>query len=134
MSRTAEPEQVRLNAQRRRICSLAEAAEVHRSRARYAKAESLLRQALAMAALGSDELVIATLLNNLAVVHKYQGRFAEASRLYRRALPLLRKALGPEHLEMAAVYHNLGGLEHARAGIVGASRSHAAPWTFAKRL
>src|SRR5262245_38061864 len=81
MSPTVERGQVRLQAQRRRVWALAEAAEAHRSRAGYRKAESLLRQALDLAvkALGRDDLVVATLLNNLAVVHKYQGRFAEAS-------------------------------------------------------
>src|SRR5947207_9315753 len=111
MSLMGERGQVGLVAQRRRICALADAAEVHRSRAGYGKAESLLRQALAIAvkALGSGDLVVATLLNNQAVVHKYQGRFAEASRLYRRALPLVEQALGPEHPAVAAVYHNLVG-------------------------
>ena len=114
MSQKVERAQWSLEAQRRRVCALADAAEVHRSRAGYRKAESLLRQALAIAvkALGSKDLVIATLLNNLAVVHKFQGRFTEASRLYRRALPLLEQALGPEHPEVATVYHNLGISPH----------------------
>src|SRR5262245_1243197 len=97
MCQTAERVQVRLQAQRRRVCALAEAAERYRSRAGYRQAESLLRQALAIAvkALGSEDPLVATLLNNLAVVHKYQGRFAEAGRLYLRALRLLEQALGP---------------------------------------
>src|SRR5262245_46473647 len=101
---------------RRCICALADAAEVHRGRAEYRKAESLLRRSLAIAVkfLGSNDPVVATLRNNLAVVYKYQGRFAEASRLYRRALPILEKALGSEHPDVATAYHNLGGLEHAR--------------------
>src|SRR5262249_61664516 len=101
---------------RRRVCALVEAAEAYRHRACYRKAESLLRQALAIAAKapGRDDLAVATLLNNLAVVRKDQGRFAEAGRLYRRALPLLEQALGPEHPEVASVYHNLGGPEAAR--------------------
>src|SRR5262249_35076848 len=81
MSRTAEREGVRLQARRRRVCALVEAAEVQRRPGGHGKAESLLRQALAIAvkALGRDDLVVATLMNNLAVVHEYQGRFAEAS-------------------------------------------------------
>src|SRR5215208_2836601 len=110
MSRTAERRQVGLEPERRRVCALAEAAEAYRHRAGYDEVESLLRQALdiAVKALGRDDLAVAMLLNNLAVVHKDQGRFAEAGRLYRRALPLLGQALGPEHPELAAVYHNLG--------------------------
>ena len=110
MSRTAEPEQVRLNAQRRRICSLAEAAEVHRSRARYAKAESLLRQALAMASVASDELVIATLLNNLAVLCRSQGKHTEAARVYRRALAVFEQALGKRHPKTVACRANVGNM------------------------
>lgn len=104
MSRTREVGYERLEAQRRRVCALAEAAEVHRGQARYRKAESLLRRALAVAvrALGRGDLVVAALLNNLAVVHKYQGQFAEAGRLYRRALPLLERALGPDHPDVAS--------------------------------
>src|SRR5262249_28032424 len=89
MTRTAAPGQVRLERQWRRVSALADEAEAHRHQGRYRQAESFLRRALAIAAkaLGREDLVVATLLNNLAVVHKYQGRFAEASRLYRQALP-----------------------------------------------
>jgi Tetratricopeptide repeat len=72
MSLTAERGQVNRKAQRRRVCALADAAEVQCRRASYGKAESLLRQALAIArkVLGRKDLVVATLLNNLAVVHR----------------------------------------------------------------
>jgi hypothetical protein len=45
---------------------------------------------------------------------RYSGRFDEAERLYRRALAIMEKALGPEHVEVATLYHNLGGLEFSR--------------------
>ncbi len=54
------------------------------------------------------------MLNALAVLYKYQARFAEAARLYRRALAIIEKELGPDHVDLATLYHNLGGLEHAR--------------------
>jgi hypothetical protein len=62
---TTEEGQVRLETQRRRVCALAEAAEAHRSRARYGKAESLLLEALAIAvkAFGHEDLVAVSLLN-----------------------------------------------------------------------
>lgn len=82
MSRMAERGQDCLEAQRRRVCALADEAEVHRNQADYRKAESLLRQ-------------------SLAVVHKYQGRFAEGGRLYRRAL---RITLFPFGLEDAGFH------------------------------
>ena len=50
----------------------------------------------------------------LAVLYKYTARFATAARLYRRALAVTTQALGPEHPDVATIYHNLGGLEHAR--------------------
>src|SRR5262249_25309978 len=45
---------------------------------------------------------------------KTQGGFRGAARLYRRALVITESQLGPQHPEMATLYHNLGGLEHAR--------------------
>src|SRR5262249_34075999 len=116
MSPTAEAGQMSLEAERRRVCSLADEAEAHLNRGRHPQAESLLRGAMAIAvkAFGREDLAVARLLNNLAVVHKYQGRFAEAGRLYRRALRIAVRVLGPGHPQVAAISHNLGGLEHAR--------------------
>jgi Flp pilus assembly protein TadD len=73
-----------------------------RERGRYGEAEPLFRQALAL-----DPDDPAT-LNGLAVLCKYNGRFDEAEQLYRRALPLVAGD------DLATIYHNLGGLEHAR--------------------
>ena len=43
-----------------------------------------------------------------------QGRFDEAERVYRRAHAIFLAARGEVSLELAALYHNRGGLEHAR--------------------
>jgi tetratricopeptide (TPR) repeat protein len=40
--------------------------------------------------------------------------FDEAARHYKITLPIYRRAFGPISREVAAVLHNLGGLEHAR--------------------
>ena len=97
-------------------------ASVYRARGRYAQAESLLTESIALAvqdpAIGAREL--AWLLNELAVTYKYTGQFDEAERIYQRALALLEQELGPEHPEMATVYHNLGGLAHARGDFAAA--------------
>jgi len=122
MSATAAQSQHDQQDERRRVVSLAEAADLHLQQGRYDEAESLLNEALAIAAdaFGKDDLAVATLLNNLGVVHKYQGRFAEAVRAYRRALPIMVSVLGPEHTEVATLYHNLGRLEHARGRVCSA--------------
>jgi tetratricopeptide (TPR) repeat protein len=59
---------------------------------------------------------LAVLLNDYGVVCKYAGRLGEASRSYRRALKLIDGAGGLRtHGDFAAtLYHNLGGIEHAR--------------------
>jgi len=63
-------------------------------------------------AFGPRDLDVAGILNNLGVLRKYQGRYPEAVRFYKRALPLLKAAGDREAL--ATLYHNLGGIEHAR--------------------
>src|SRR5207249_756098 len=63
---------------------------------------------------------------DLAVLYKYTGQFRVASRLYRRALALMEQHFGPDHLELATLYHNLGGLEHAQG-------RHARGEPFARR-
>jgi tetratricopeptide (TPR) repeat protein len=47
------------------------------------------------------------------MLYKYMGRFTEAGPLYQRALAITENTLGPDHAEVATIYHNLGGLEHA---------------------
>lgn len=52
--------------------------------------------------------------NQLGVLCKFTGRFAEAEAHYAKALPIYRKSFGARSREMAALLHNLGGLDHAR--------------------
>ena len=60
------------------------------------------------------------------MLYKYNGRFTKAARLYRQALSSLIAAQGAEHPWVATLYHNLGGLEHARG-------NHARGEPFARR-
>src|SRR6185436_5818464 len=83
------------------MSSLTRRANTAQVRGLYDKAESFFRQALALAHDGQ----IAGLLNNLAMVHKYQGRFSEASLLYRRALRIIVRTVGPDHPDVATLYH-----------------------------
>jgi len=53
-------------------------------------------------------------LNDLGVVHKAQARFDDAGLVYRRALAISAQAEDTDAAALATLYHNLGGLEHAR--------------------
>lgn len=86
------------------------------SHGHYARAERLFGFALRIAErfLGPNDHVVGAVLNDLGMVHKYQGRFDEAERAHRRAHAVFLAARGEVALELAALYHNRGGLEHAR--------------------
>jgi len=75
----------------------------------YAKAELLCQRALKIRekALGSENVVTATSLNNLAVLYDDMGDYAKAEPLCQRALKIREKALGPDHPETATSLHDL---------------------------
>jgi tetratricopeptide (TPR) repeat protein len=84
----------------------------------YRRAESCLRKALQSADRRNGDFICDRpgLWNELGIVCKYLGKLSSAERYYRLAL---RRARGcPESAErkffLANVYHNLGGIEHAR--------------------
>jgi len=109
--RSLEPESARLrHAVRLGLAGIALA------RGLYDDAEHELRAAIAGAEtdFGADAIETGTALNSLGMVFKYSGRFDEGLELYQRALRILERAGGTEHPDVAAIYHNLGGLEHAR--------------------
>ena len=88
-----------------------------RDQAHYREAEVLLRRALAVADEGAEshDPRICPVLNELGVLYKYMGRFDEAGQVYHRALAVAAGRAGhPDDATMATLYHNLGGLEHAR--------------------
>jgi tetratricopeptide (TPR) repeat protein len=91
-------------------------------RAAYSQALRLFRDALAICekALGPENPVIATSLNNLAHLLKDQGDFTGARPLYERALATYEKALGPEHPDTATSLSNLARLLHDQDDLVGA--------------
>jgi tetratricopeptide (TPR) repeat protein len=53
-------------------------------------------------------------LNGLGIVFKDTQRFEQAGQHYQQALMLLQQTLGPNDLELAPLYHNLAGLQHAQ--------------------
>jgi hypothetical protein len=76
---------------------LARVAQGALSRGNYPRAERLFGLALRIAErmLGSTDVVVAAILNDLGLVHRYQGRFDEAERAYRRAHALLAALSNP---------------------------------------
>jgi tetratricopeptide (TPR) repeat protein len=75
---------------------------------------------------GVDDWQLAHALNALGIVYKYAARFDESERSYQRALQIADRDRRPEAVSLMSIYHNLGGLEHARgrphAGIDWAER------------
>lgn len=96
-----------------------------RQQARWAEAERQLRRALRRceAAFGDRDLEVARVLNELGMVGKYRARFADAARCYRRALRIATRHQ-VDASWLAALHHNIGGLEHAR-GNFAAAEPHA---------
>jgi tetratricopeptide (TPR) repeat protein len=62
---------------------------------------------------GATPRVLAGILNGLGVACKGCGAFDEAEQAYQSALKLLEQE-GVDDQTLATLYHNLGGLEHAR--------------------
>ena len=89
---------------------------VLRLQGRYADAGDWLRRALAdsESTLGAAHPQTGAVLNNLAVLLKYTGGFDEAAALYDRALRLALAGEPPDEMTIATLYHNIGGLAHAR--------------------
>jgi hypothetical protein len=63
---------------------------------------------------GTGVVEVNPLLNDLAVVYKYAARFDEP----KRALGVVEAARGADHIDTATIWHNLGGVEHARGRFV----------------
>jgi tetratricopeptide (TPR) repeat protein len=90
---------------------------------RFDEADAKFRHAVerAQVVFGERSVELAHALNGLGMNCKYCGRFDEAEPLYRRAIGIIVAATGTEvHPDIASLYHNLGGLEHARDNYVAA--------------
>jgi tetratricopeptide (TPR) repeat protein len=115
----ADPDLIRL-----RVRARVFVAGLDRALGAYAPADRGYRAALGevTAAFGPRDADVAGILNNLGVLRKYQGRYAEAVRFYERALAILRRTR--DRAALATLYHNLGGIQHAR-GRHAAGEPHA---------
>ncbi|MBS0588312.1 MAG: tetratricopeptide repeat protein [Proteobacteria bacterium] len=88
----------------------------------YAKAEPLMRHALAIdeANLGLNHPKVALLLNNLALLLQETNRLTEAEPLIRRALAIDELSFGPDHPNVARDLNNLAQLLKATNRLIEA--------------
>src|SRR6266487_1798327 len=84
--------------------------------ARYAEAEPILRQALAIRnqQLTPTPLDVATSFNDLAELHWRQGKYTEAEPLVQHALTIREQQLGPDHPDTATSLNDLAVLYRAQ--------------------
>jgi tetratricopeptide (TPR) repeat protein len=81
-------------------------------RARYTEAEPLLQRALSIyeQTLGSNHLLVASLLNNLALLYVEQNQYEQAESLFEKALLIWVDILGDLHPQVADALSNLAFL------------------------
>src|SRR5262249_53229739 len=89
--------------------------EAQRTRGRYSAAERTFVRALAQAGPGFGERSVeaAELHNDLGMTFKFAGRFVDAETAYGRAREILATRPDADPEDLAALFHNLGGLAHA---------------------
>ena len=89
--------------------SLNNLAGLYFSQGRYAEAEPLFQQSLAIRKqqLGDNHPSVANSLNCLALLYTSQGRYAEAEPLYQQSLAITKQQLGDNHPSVATILNNL---------------------------
>lgn len=113
-----------------RLETLARLGNLHRHLAHYVAAEKFLKRALALAiaTFGEASDNASNARNNLGILYKYTGNFDAAKILYETALQNIEREHGREHISTASLYHNLGGLEHARGDFVAGEEPARKAW------
>ena len=103
---------------------------LQRHLARYSEAEENLKRALALAleSFGEASDEASNARNNLGILYKYTGKFDDAKILYETALANIEREYGREHISTASLYHNLGGLEHARGDFAAGEEPARKAW------
>lgn len=87
-------------------------AALHTETGSYEQAESYYNEALLLfkEALGTEDLEVASCLNNLArLLLRFADRQEEAKNLFSESLNIRKKILGPEHPYLANSYNNIAG-------------------------
>ncbi|TVR91172.1 MAG: hypothetical protein EA418_14350 [Wenzhouxiangellaceae bacterium] len=92
--------------------ALNELAVILQDMGRHDEAEPLLREVLEerVRLYGERNPLTRDILNNLGLTLSLTNQLDEAETLYRRALDIERELLGPDHLDVLILSHNLAGL------------------------
>jgi tetratricopeptide (TPR) repeat protein len=100
------------------------------------RAEASLKEALRIVAAEFGEVSehVADARNNLAVLYKACGRFNEGLRLYQQALDSVVKLNGEDCLASSVIYHNIGGILHAKGDFTAAEPPGRKAWEISRRL
>jgi len=119
-----------------RARTLAIAGAIRRIQGDYVLAEDDLEDALAIsvAEFGEASEEAAEARNNLAVLYKYCGRFDDGLKLYTEALGSIVATHGEESLASATIYHNIGGILHARGNFAAAEEPARKAWEISRQL
>lgn len=104
-----------------------------REQGRYADAEPPLRLAIAEASHADPQLRIGA-LNHFGVLCKFAAKFEEGAHAYKQALDLAIAQFGSRHPMVATLYHNIGGLEHARGRFAAAEHPAREAWEIRRQL
>jgi tetratricopeptide (TPR) repeat protein len=110
--------------------------EICRVRGDFDRAEVSLKKALRIMAteFGEASEQVAEARNNLAVLYKACGRFDEGLYLYQQALDSVVKLNGEDCLASSVIYHNIGGMLHAKGDFTAAEPPGRRAWEISRRL
>jgi eukaryotic-like serine/threonine-protein kinase len=97
---------------------------VHRQQGRFARAETLYREALKIdrSPRGGDQLRVAEDLDNLGMVLEEAGHLRRADSAYQEALALRSRVLDPDHPRMITSLHHVAALREKQGEYVEAER------------
>ena len=110
--------------------------EICRMRGDLVRAEVSLKEALRIVSSEFGEVSehAANARNNLAVLYKACGRFDEGLRLYQQALDSVMQRSGEDCLASSVIYHNIGGILHAKSDFTAAESPGRKAWDISRRL
>jgi tetratricopeptide (TPR) repeat protein len=110
--------------------------QICRTRGDYVRAEASLKEALRIVAteFGEASEHTANARNNLAVLYKACGCFNEGLELYQQALNCVVKLNGEDCLSSSVIYHNIGGILHAKGDFTAAEPPGRKAWEISRRL
>jgi tetratricopeptide (TPR) repeat protein len=110
--------------------------EISRIRGDFVRSEVSLLEALRILSteFGEASEKVADAQNNLAVLYKACGRFDEGLRLYQQALCTVTAIHGEGCLASSIIYHNIGGILHAKGDFASAEQPGRRAWEISRRL